>query len=411
MAEILSLRSPAEAHALLGAFPPVGTERVALADALDRVLAAPFAAPADTPPFARATMDGYAVRAADLAAAAPDRPARLTVRGAVPMGGALAVTLAAGDAAAITTGGVLPQGADAVVMIEETRPAGAGVVAVLAPSSPWHNVIRPGEDLTRGELLIPGGRRLRPQDLGLLASFGVLAPEVRRQPRVGLLASGDELVPPDRTPGPGQIRDVNQTVLAAQVRRAGALPEAGGIVADDPGALGAALRDLLGRCDVVLMSGGSSVGSHDFAATVIAGLGGPGVLFHGINVRPGKPTLCARIGDRAVIGMPGHPVSSMVIFDVFIRPFLARLGGETPRDPWPARRQARLAAAVRSAAGRTEYVRVRLHPPVQDELPLAEPLAGGSAAFGTVVRADGLVEVPEDAATLAAGTEVEVLLY
>jgi molybdopterin molybdotransferase len=407
MSEILTLIAPDEAHALLGGFPPVGVEELALEDALDRVLAADFHAPADTPPFARATMDGYAVRAADVAAP----PARLALRGAVPMGGALAVTLGPGDAAAITTGGMVPAGADAVVMLEDTRAAGADAVEVLAPITPWHNVIRPGEDLQRGELLIPAGRRLRPQDLGLLASFGALRATVRRRVRVGLLSSGDELVPPARTPGPGQIRDVNQTVLAAQVRRAGAIAEPGGIVPDEEAALRAAVRGLLDRCDAVLLSGGSSVGSHDLAAAVIGGLGGPGVLFHGINVRPGKPTLCARIGDRAVIGMPGHPVSSMVIFDVFIRPLLARLAGEAPRDPWPARRRARLTRAVRSAVGRAEYVRVRLHPAAPGAAPAAEPIPGGSAVFGTVVRADGLVLVPADAAGLAPDEEVEVLLF
>jgi molybdopterin molybdotransferase len=354
-------------------------------------------------------MDGYAVRAADTAGAGPTRPARLELRGAVAMGTAPTQTVGPGVAVAITTGGMLPDGADAVVMLEHVREADG--LEVFHAAHPGEHVVRPGEDLRQGELLIPAGRRLRAQDLGLLASFGLTTPELRRQPRVGLISTGSELVPPDARPGRGQIRDVNQTVLAAQVRRAGAIPVAAGIVVDDAEALRATILDLLGRCDAVLLSGGSSVGSHDLAARVVASLGPPGVLFHGLRVKPGKPTLCARIGDQPVIGMPGHPVSSLVIFDVFIRPLLGRLAGDVRCDPWPTRRAARLARSVSSPVGREEYLRVRLQPATGGSESLALPLPGGSAEFGTVIRADGLVVVPEEAPGLDEGAPVEVLLF
>jgi molybdopterin molybdotransferase len=413
MKEILTLRSPAEALELLAGFEAVATERVPLAEADGRVLVAGLAAPCDWPPWARGVMDGYAVCARDLADAGPDRPVRLAVRGAVPMGGAFAGEVGAGEAVAITTGGMLPQGADAVLMVEATRPAPAGAVEAVAGVRLGDNVIYPGGDFRCGEVLVPAGRRLRPQDVGLLAGLGVLEVEVRRRPRVGLLSTGDEVVPPETVDLPaGKIRDLNQTVLAAQLRRAGTVPVPGGIAPDREAALRAAIGALWERTDAVLISGGSSVGSHDLVERVVTSLPGSELLFHGINVRPGKPTLCVRLHGRPLVGMPGHPVSSMVIFDVFVRPLLMRLCGEVPRDPWPARRRAVLAAGCRKTPGRDEYVRVGLAPPAAPGGPWrATPVPGGSSAFSSVVRADGLVLVPEAVDRLAEGDEVEVLLY
>ncbi|MBI5480548.1 MAG: molybdopterin molybdotransferase MoeA [Deltaproteobacteria bacterium] len=413
MKEILTLRSPAEALELLAGFAPVGTERVALVEADGRVLAAALAAPCDWPLWTRSMMDGYAVRARDLAAAGPAHPVRLAVRGAVPMGDSFAGEVGAGEAVAITTGGKLPAGADAVLVVEDARQAWPGAIEVLGDVGPGANVIRPGEDFRCGEELVPAGRRLRPQDLGLLAGLGVLEVEVRRRPRVGLLSTGDEVVPPGPAElPPGKIRDLNQTVLAAQLRRAGAEPVPGGIAPDREEALRAAIEALWERSDAVLVSGGSSVGTHDLVERAVTSLPGVEPLFHGINVRPGKPTLCVRRGGRPLVGMPGHPVSSMVIFDVFVRPLLQRLCGEAPRDPWPARRRAVMAAACRKTPGRDEYVRVALAPPAAPGGPWrATPVPGGSSAFSCVVRADGLVLVPETVDRLAAGDEVEVLLY
>jgi molybdopterin molybdotransferase len=413
MKEILTLRSPAEALELLAGFDPVGTEQVPLAEADGRVLAWPLAAPCDWPLWSRSVMDGYAVRAGDLAAAAPGHPVRLAVRGAVPMGGAFAGAVGAGDAVAITTGGRLPEGADAVLVVEEARLVATGSIETDARVAAGANVLHPGQDFKRGDPLLPAGRRLRPQDVGLLAGLGVLEVEVRRRPRVGLLSTGDELVPPatEDLP-PGKIRDLNQTVLAAQLRRAGAEPVPGGIAPDREDALRAAIEALWARCDAVLVSGGSSVGSHDLVERVVTALPGVEPLFHGINVRPGKPTLCVRHLGRPLVGMPGHPVSSMVIFDVFVRPLLQRLSGEAPRDPWPARRRAVMAAACRKTPNRDEYVRVALAAPTAPGQPWrATPVPGGSSAFASVVRADGLVLVPAAVDHVATGDEVEVLLY
>ncbi|HXU62628.1 MAG TPA: molybdopterin molybdotransferase MoeA, partial [Polyangia bacterium] len=323
---------PAEqARRILAETRPVGIEVVALAAAAGRVLAAPFGAPADLPAERRSVMDGYAVRAADLAAAQPDAPVRLTVAGAVPMGDVFRGQVGPGQAVSIPTGGFMPDGADAVVMVEQTRMAGDGGVDVLRAVPAGANLVQAGEDLTRGEVALPAGRRLRPADLALLATFGLTSLQVYRQPRVAVVSTGNELCPPDETPRPGQVRDANQTALAAQVAAAGCLPAWAGIVPDEPSALRDTIRGLLATHHAVILSGGSSVGTKDVCAEAVADLQ-PGVLFHGIDIRPGKPTLLARAGNRSVVGLPGFPTSSLVVFDAFVRPMLWRLGGEVDRD-------------------------------------------------------------------------------
>jgi molybdopterin molybdotransferase len=410
MAEFLILKSAEDARALLAAVPPVEAEMVALDEADGRVLAADVVAPEDLPPWPRATMDGYAVRARDSFGASEAVPAFLTARGAVPMGEVLGHAIGPGETAAIATGGVLPDGCDAVVMVEYTQAAG-DEIEVRRGVAAGENVMRPGDDLRRGERVLAAGRRLRPQDVGALAALGVVRVGVFRRPRVGIVATGNEVVAPDAVPRPGQVRDVNSLALAAAARRAGAAVELAGIVRDDAAALTAGIADLARRCDAVLLSGGSSIGARDLTAIALDAAGAE-VVFHGISVRPGKPTIFARIGGKPVLGMPGVPVSAMVIFDVFVRPMFWRLGGEAPgRDPWPARRRARLRRRAPSVAGREDYLRVRLVAPDADGRPWAEPVLGGSAALGTLVRADGLVIVPAASEGVAEGDEVEVLMW
>ena len=405
----LNLLPAEEARRILNDTRPVGTERLALADASGRVLAAAFAAPANLPAERRSVMDGYAVRAADLAGASPEAARSLDVIGAVPMGAVFNGCVGAQQAVAIATGGFVPEGADAVVMVEHTRTVGDGAVLVTRSVPAGANVVQPGEDLASGEPVLPAGRRLRAPDLALLATFGVTTLEVYRQPRVALLSTGNELCPADATPSPGQVRDTNQIALAAQVAAAGCLPTLGGIIPDDVAALRDAIRGLLAAHHAVILSGGSSIGTKDLCADAVADLPAPGVLFHGIDIRPGKPTLFARAGNRPVVGLPGFPTSSLVVFDAFIRPMLWRLGGELDRDSWPARRTARLGAAHKSVGGREDYLRVRLA--MRDGELWADPLPGGSATLSNVVRADALVRVDADCLDVAAGERVEALLY
>jgi molybdopterin molybdotransferase len=408
MSEFLILKSADEARALLAAVAPVGTEPIALDGADGRVLAVDVRAPEDLPPWPRATMDGYAVRARDSFGASEAVPAFLTLKGTVPMGGVLGVPVAPGETAAIATGGVLPEGTDAVVMVEYAQLAGDDV-ELRRGAAAGENVMKPGDDLRRGELVLPAGRRLRPQDVGALAALGLTTVEVHRRPRVAIMATGNEVVPPDATPQPGQVRDVNSLALAAAARRAGAEVELAGIVRDDAAALTARVTELVARNDAVMLSGGSSIGARDLTGVALEAAGAE-TVFHGISVRPGKPTLFTRIDGKPVLGMPGVPVSALVIFEVFVRPMLWRLAGEPPgRDPWPVRRAARLRRRAPSVAGREDYLRVRLLE--GDGGPWAEPVLGGSAALGTLVRADGLVIVPAASEGVAEGDEVEVLLF
>jgi molybdopterin molybdotransferase len=401
----LKLLPAEEARRILSETPPVALERVPLRGAAGRVLAAPFEAPANLPGERRSVMDGYAVRFGDVARP----PVTLRVIGAVPMGGVFAGQLAPGEAVAIPTGGFLPDGADSVVMVEATQTAGDGAVTVQRSVTFGANVVQPGEDLTRGETILPAGRRLRAADLALLATFGVTTLTVFRRPRVALLSTGNELCPPDRVPLPGQVRDANQTALAAQVAAAGCLPTAAGIVPDEAAALREAIHRQLTNHDAVILSGGSSIGTKDLAADAVADLPPPGVLFHGIDIRPGKPTLFARAGAKPIVGLPGFPTSSLVVFDVFIRPMLWRLGGESARDPWPAWRMVRFSGHHKSVAGREDFLRVRLA--IRDGEYWADPLPGGSATLSNVVRADALVWVPADRLEVAAGESVEAVLY
>jgi len=417
--ELLTLISADQARRLMSQTPPVSTETVDLGAAHGRVLASPLIADEDLPSFRRSTMDGYAVRARDVAGASDGAPVPLVLVGTVPMGGVFSGALTEGQAVGISTGGFVPDGADAVVMLEYVTSAsgrgsgndgGGGRIAIAKRAAPGDNIIEPGEDIRRGATVLPAGRRLRPQDVAALASFGTARVSVFRRPRIAVLSTGNELCEPTARPAAGQVRDVNQSVLAAQVEAAGCEVTHGGIVRDDADALSAAVSLLLPAHDGLILSGGSSVGVRDVSGEVLRALGPPGVLFHGIRIRPGKPTIFARVGDKPVVGMPGFPTSSMIVFDAFIRPMLWRLGGETGRASWPARRRARLSRRHPSAPGREDYVRVRLRTDADGEA-WADPLLGGSAAISNVIDADGLVIMGAEMESVAEGEQVEVCLY
>jgi len=409
-APALTLIPADDARRIVAETPPVGRERVTIGAALGRVLAEPFKAPADLPGERRAVMDGYAVRGADVRGASAGWPVVLAVAGTVPMGEVFPRGVGTGEAVAIATGGWLPAGADAVVMVEHTVSLDGGArVEISRAVTPGANVVERGEDLARGAAVLPAGRRLRPQDLAMLATFGVTSFDVHRRPRVAVLSTGNELCAPTETPRPGQVRDANQTALGAQVTAAGCDVTYGGIIPDDAYTLRRAITRMLDEHDAIILSGGSSIGTKDVSADALADLEAPGILFHGIDIRPGKPTLFARAGSKPVVGMPGFPTSSLIVFDAFIRPMLWRLGGEAARDPWPARRSARIGREHRSVVGREDYLRVRL---VEREGALwADPLPGGSATLSNVVYADGLVRVDAAVPGLAAGDPVDVLLY
>jgi molybdopterin molybdotransferase len=381
------------------------TETVPLTQALHRVPAAPVTAPHALPGFARSTVDGYAVRAADTYGVSEGLPGYLQVAGAVRMGSEPGVRVGPGTVASMPTGGVLPAGADAVVMIEYTQEAMTGTIEVVRPVAPGDGIVRADEDAAAGAELVPAGRPLRAQDLGMLAAAGVTGVAVHARPRVTVLSTGDEVVPPETAVlRPGQVRDASAVALAAMVTDAGGDPVPGGIVPDDPDELEPALRAALSVSDLVVISAGSSVGARDETAGVVARLGQPGIWCHGLAIRPGKPTLLADCGGVPVIGLPGNPRSALVVFRLLGIPLVRLVGGCTMPPAEPVVR-ARLARDLASAAGRLDVVQIRLDDGI------ATPVFGLSALLSVLTAADGYVIVPEEATGLDAGAEVDVTLY
>jgi molybdopterin molybdotransferase len=401
----------AEALAHLRRFPALPAERIAVADATGRVLARDVRTTLDLPHFARSYMDGYAVRAADTTNASAAAPVRLRVAGTVLMGRAAPRRLGRGEAMRIPTGGMLPAGADAVVMVEHTEESADGRVAIARAATPMQHVMRRGEDAKKGTRVFARGHRLRPADIGGLSGIGLATVWVHRRPRVAVLATGDEIVPPDVVPGLGQVRNVNQYALRALIAAAGGIPVDFGVLPDRAAVITAAMRRALRQADAVLISGGSSVGTKDLTPAVVAAMPKSRVLVHGIRIKPGKPTLIARAAGKPIVGLPGNPTSALVIFHVFALPLIRRLGGEPVEAAFTPERSvvATMGAGVPSLAGREDWVRVALTPDGDGRL-TAMPVAGGSGDIVGFVRADGLVRVPADAAVLAPGESVRVAL-
>ncbi len=411
MKGFFNLISSEEFASFFPGFHPLEQEEVSLDRALGRVSGRAVTAPADLPPFARSTMDGFAVRARDTFGCSESEPALLSIQGEVAMGvpGA-SISLRPGQAARIWTGGSLPTNADSVVMVEYTRLLDETMVEVFRPVAPGENVIRAGEDYGCGETVLKTGHRLRPQDLGVLAGLGITAVQVHRRPRVAIISTGDELVEPDREPGPGQIRDINSTTLAGLVRESGATPQPLGIVRDDLDAMYDLCARAVQDADMVLLSGGSSVGRRDFTLQVLERLPGARLLAHGVAIRPGKPTILAQIGNKAVYGLPGHVASSMVVFYLLVRPLLRRYSG-LPADPGLPRIQARTGEVIPSTAGREEYMRVRLSWQDSGQPPVATPAYGRSGLLSPLVRAHGLLVIGRDSEGLDKGELADVLLF
>ena len=298
--------TPAEALELLCQVAAVDSEVVDTVEARGRVLAEDLRSPVDLPHFNRAAMDGYAVTARDTFGASPGLPAYLNLVGTVEMGQEITRRIGSREAMRISTGGMLPPGSDAVVMVEYTDETGDGTVEIQRSASPWLNVIQVGDDIRTGDPVFPRGRRLRAHDLGALTGIGIASLPVYRKPRVTLISTGDEIVPVDREPRPGQVRNINQHSLAGLVAECGAELRDLGVVSDDADDLRGALAKGLDWGDLVLLSGGSSMGTRDMAVEVIRSLPDAGIFFHGISVSPGKPTIYAQAAGKPVLGLPGY---------------------------------------------------------------------------------------------------------
>ena len=382
-------------------------EDVVLGDALGRVLARDIRTASDIPGFNRATMDGYALRAASTFGASESNPAYLTVVGNVAMGEVPRFFITPGQAAGIATGGMLPDGSDSVVMIEHCDVIDSTTIEVYRSVAPGQHVVAKDEDAAAGAIVLKAGVRLRPQELGLLAACGAHQVTVFRRPRVGIISTGDEVVPIDVQPKPGQIRDVNSHSMAALVRQAGGQPRLYGIVGDRFDELNHICRQALAETDMVLASGGSSVGKRDLTLDVLSRIPDSRILVHGISIRPGKPTILAQCGSKAFWGLPGHVTSGMVVFMILVRPFLAHIGGQNHIPAFTVK--ARLARNLASAQGRVDFVRVRLKK-INEEW-WAEPVLGASGLIRTMVAADGLVAVGLNSEGLDEGSVVDVAFF
>lgn len=383
-------------------------ESVSLEDGLGRVLAGDIVSDIDIPGFDRSTVDGYAVMAKDTFGATESMPAYLSIAGEVLMGQEAKLSLLLGQTVKVATGGMLPEGADAVVMLEYTEEMGADSVCVLRPVAPGENVVHQGEDLSLGSTVLKKGHLLRPQDLGILAGVGVTKVTVYKRPQVAIISTGDELISPEKTPLLGQVRDINSYALMGLVEAAGGEAVLYGVIPDTYKILEKITAKALENCDIVIISGGSSVGTRDVTAKVLNNLGKPGVLVHGVSVKPGRPTILGAVRGKAVYGLPGHPVSAMIIFDIFTRPVIEKLLGFEPKL---AKKMitASLTRNIASTAGREDYIRVMVKE--TDGRYLAEPVLGKSGLISTMVNADGIVKISMDAEGLSAGDMVEVILF
>jgi molybdopterin molybdotransferase len=390
-------------------FEKVSVEEAHLEKAVGRILAEDVHAPENLPGFARSTVDGYAVRAASTFGASESNPALFNLIGAVGMGELPRMSVGPGQAVRIATGGMLPSGADGLVMLEHSEALDDTTIEVFRSVAPGQHIIAANEDFQSGALIISSGRRLRPQDAGLLAAFGVTRISVFRRPMVGIISTGDEIVAVEERPGPAQVRDVNRYTLAGFVLQAGAVPVALGIARDQFQEIRTTCERALEQCDMLLISGGSSVGARDYTHEIISSFKEAELLAHGIAISPGKPTILARVLGKPFWGLPGHVASAMVVFTRVVRPFLLHIAGLAAPLAEEVFLPARLTRNVASAQGRTDFIRVRLLRRANEWW--ADPILGKSGLINTMVISDGLIEVGKNSEGLDEGAPVEVILF
>ena len=410
MPEFFNVRSPSQAFDDLRPHLSAirDTETVPTTAALGRIIAAEIRSPEDLPTFARSSMDGFSVRARDTFGASESLPALLEVVADIPTGQTGSASLGTGEAAVAYTGGALAPNADAVIMIERTQPADDSSIEALRPVAPGENVIHPGEDVRAGDLILKPGHTVRPQDIGGLLALGITEVPVVRRPKVAIVSTGDELVPPDSTPPPGRIRDINTYTIAARASQCGAEPIIIGLAPDEYQPQLEAAQEGIRAADALVFSAGSSLSSRDMTADVFNQLGEPGVLLHGISIKPGKPTIVAVADRKPLFGLPGNPVSALVVFDLLVAPAIHLLSGAN-RPPVAQTLIATLTEDIPSESGREDYVPVTLS--TADGAARATPVFGKSNLIFTLINSHGLIRVPANSGGLYAGEQTSVQLY
>ena len=403
---MLEVKTPEEVLRLIEKeFKPLGqTESVPLSAALGRVLAEPITAQEYVPDFDRSTVDGYACRAADTFGCSDAIPAILNLAGEVLMGQGADFALSRDSCIYVPTGGAIPKGADCAVMLEYTEDYGDGTVGIMKPGAPGMNLIFRGDDVFPGKEILPAGRVLTAQDIGALAAIGRISVPVARRVKVGVISTGDELVPPNKTPGPGQVRDVNAPLLTAMLEAFGAEAVSYGIVVDDEALLRRKMQDAARDCDAVILSGGSSVGVKDAACRIIESMGE--LLLHGIAIKPGKPTILGKTGNKPLIGLPGHPVAACFVAQLFVLPLLGRLMGRK-REEYTV--TAELTESLGANHGREQINACHLRR--EGGKLMAAPIRSKSGLITQLAGADGYFIISRDCEGLPKGAQVHVYLY
>ncbi|MEC9309346.1 MAG: gephyrin-like molybdotransferase Glp [Chloroflexota bacterium] len=387
---------------------PRASECISLTISLGRTTSTDIISPETLPAFPRSTVDGFSVNAIDTFGATPGLPSYLEIIGEISMGKPPSISLNTGQTAVTYTGGMLAGRANAVVMIEDTQQIDEHTVEVLRPVAVGENMVHPGEDVHAGDKIIAQGKIIRPQDIGALQSVGINYIRASKKPRVALLSMGDEVISSDQTPIVGQIRDINTHTISAMISQSGGVPIPLGIARDDFDEQLKMAKSGLSEADILVFSAGSSVSIRDITADIINALGDPGVIIHGLSLKPGKPAIIGIIDQKPVFGLPGNPVSAMIVFDLLIRPTIYQLAG-CKSPPEPATILAQLGANIPSAPGREDYMPVKLEN--ADVSIIAHPILGKSNLIYTLARADGLVQVPIDKSGLYEGDFVKVRLF
>ena len=409
MKGFFKVQTPDQLYKKMGRFKPLSFEMVSIKDSHHRVLAEDVTSSVNLPEFPRSTVDGFAIKAKDSYGASEKNPALLRVIGEIPMGEISNVEVKEGEAVKVATGGMIPKGADAVEMVEYTEWVDSRTLHASKALSPLENVIQVGEDVKAGEVVLHRGHLIRPQDIGLMAGIGKTEVRVFLRPRVAVISSGDEIVPVEDVPRPGEIRDINRYTIVSMVEETGGIPIFLGVAKDRFDDLREKIELGLKESDMVVISGGSSVGTLDLTVEVLQTFEKTEILGHGISIRPGKPTLLADVGGKPFLGLPGHPVSAMVIFQFFGKPILKILSGISSEWVWHQMKiKAKASRNIPSVPGREDYVRVKLEE--RNGTFWAHPIFGKSGAISHLVRADGLIRIGINEEGLEEGEEAEVIL-
>lgn len=381
-------------------------EEVPLLDSLHRILASPVTSPHDVPEFNRSTVDGYAVRAEDTFGASDGVPAMLVKKGEVHMGTEASVTVEPGECVYVPTGGMLPPGANGMVMVEYVEHLDENTLLVQQSVSPGANLLRKGEDLLKNEVIFDRGHRLRPQDIGLLAGMGFQKVSVYEPLKVAVISTGDELISPEEALSPGKIIDMNTYSLSAALKEDGFKVIGRSVVKDEMETLQLTLRNYMQKADIILISGGSSMGEYDITKKAIDSMGQPGALVHGMSVKPGKPTIVGMAEGILMIGLPGQPVSALVVYHLLMKPLLQKLTGHNIITPTVS---GELTVNLPSAPGREHYVMVTLQR--EDDDWKVSPQHGKSGMLSMMGRSQGMVKIPVNREGLSKGDRVDVILF